>query len=346
MDDLDAIKGSPWAPSGVLKDVLPDVPRPILSRDDPVVEIEEERPVPRNMKITQDILKRCGYTPGCVKCRRLSRNEFSHPSLAHSQDCRIRIEAASKADPTYRDRIERAEQRKMDFYAKEVEQMDHAGKASLEPSAVPRPATARTDDEDRSSVREAKRAREQPAQDLSGEIPIPSADETPAMNPSNSIPDPVSQGASSSSGVKRPYNENTTMPNLPGVTPDSDAKRACSESTALPNPPVVSTGSGLKRAHEMGPANDDEEQPGSRARISTLIAGLHGVDAAEDDEICNGDEVPDEWLSSWYPETHMSQKMVIEAKRKEMERFKKMKVYRVVTRESMEKDEEGEQFQK
>ena len=104
---------------------------------------------------------------------------------------------------------------------------------------------------------------------------------------------------------------------------------------------LVSTGSGLKRAHEKGPANDDEEQPGSRALISTLIAALHGVDAAGDDEICNGDEIPDEWLSSWYPETHMSHKMVIEAKRKEMERFKKMKVYRVVTRESMKRDEEG-----
>ena len=49
----------------------------------------------------------------------------------------------------------------------------------------------------------------------------------------------------------------------------------------------------------------------------------------------------DEWLSSWYRETHMSQKMVIEAKRKETERFKIMKVYRVVTRESMKRDEEG-----
>ena len=134
----------------------------------------------------------------------------------------------------------------MDFYAKEVEQMDHARKAFLEPSAVPRPATARTDVEYRSSVREAKRAREEPAQDLSGEIPIPSADETltnpeilpvpSAVIPSNSIPGQASQGASSSSGVKRPYNESTTMPNLRGVTPDSDAKRACSESTALPNP--------------------------------------------------------------------------------------------------------------
>ena len=40
------------------------------------------------------------------------------------------------------------------------------------------------------------------------------------------------------------------------------------------------------------------------------------------------------------PETRMSQKMVLGAKRKEMERFKRIKVYRVVTRESMERDEE------
>ena len=32
-----------------------------------------------------------------------------------------------------------------------------------------------------------------------------------------------------------------------------------------------------------------------------MIAGLHCVDAAEDDEICNGDEVPDEWLSLMVP---------------------------------------------
>ena len=55
----------------------------------------------------------------------------------------------------------------------------------------------------------------------------------------------------------------------------------------------------------------------------------------------SSDGITDEWLSSWYPETHMSKKMVLETKRKEMERFKRMKVYRVVTGESMEKDEEG-----
>ena len=266
--------------------------------------------------------------------------------MAHSQDCRIRIEAAIKEDLTFRDRIERAEQRKMDFYAKEVERMDQARKTFLEPSAVPRSSSARTDVEDRSSVREAKRAREEPAQDLSGEIPIPSADETLTnpeipLVPSGVIPSTSIPNQFSRSGVKRPYTESTTMSNTPAASSDCDAKRACSESTALPNTPVVSMGSGLKRTHEKDPANDDEEQRGSRARISTLIAGLHGVDIADYDEICNGNEVPDEWLDSWSPETHMSQKLVIEAKRKEMDRFKKMKVYRVVTRESMKIDKEG-----
>ena len=59
--------------------------------------------------------------------------------------------------------------------------------------------------------------------------------------------------------------------------------------------------------------NDDDEQPGTRARISALLAGLHGVNAAEDYEIHSGNGIKDEWLSSCYPETHMSQKMVIEA---------------------------------
>ena len=42
------------------------------------------------------------------------------------------------------------------------------------------------------------------------------------------------------------------------------------------------------------------------------------MDAAEDDEISSGDRITDEWLSSEYPETHMSQRIVLEAKRKEM----------------------------
>ena len=119
--------------------------------------------------------------------------------------------------------------------------MDNARRAFLEPSVVPRPPAVETEVEDRSSVREVKRAREEPAQDLSGEIPIPSADETltipeilpvpSGVIPSNSIPVQISQGASSS-GVKRTYSESTALPSVPGAMSGSDVKRACSESTA------------------------------------------------------------------------------------------------------------------
>ena len=105
--------------------------------------------------------------------------------------------------------------------------------------------------------------------------------------------------------------------------------------------PGMSSCSCVKRSHDESFMREDEEQPVTRARISAVIAGLHGVNAAEDDEVFAGDAVTEVWLSSWHCETHMSQKMVIEAKRKEMERFTRMKVYRVVTRESMKRDKEG-----
>ena len=62
-----------------------------------------------------------------------------------------------------------------------------------------------------------------------------------------------------------------------------------------------------------GPPTEEKEGEGARdakrarARISSLIAVLHGMDAAEDNEISNADGIPDEWLSSWYPETHESE---------------------------------------
>ena len=273
-DDLDSIKGSPWDPSADLRDVLPDVPRPILSRDEPPFSLVEERPVPQNMQITHDIIKKFGYTPGCANARNCR---------AHSQDCRTRIEAASRTDPVYCDRAERAEQRKMDFYANEVERIDRPRRTSLEPSVVSGPPTGETkiprcdpEGEDHSSVRDVKRARGEPEQDLSGEIPILAVPS--GSTPSSSASVPISPGASASSGVKRTYSESTMLPNSPGV----------------------SSGSGVEHAHGDSVVNDDDEQPGTRARISALIAGLHDVNAAEDDEIHSGDGITDEWLSSWY----------------------------------------------
>ena len=80
------------------------------------------------------------------------------------------------------------------------------------------------------------------------------------------------------------------------------------ESIALLNPPVVSSGSGLKRAHERSAANDDEEQ--TRDTCQDFKPDCRPSRCGY--EMCNDDELLDEWLSSSYPETHMSQKMVIE----------------------------------
>ena len=78
----------------------------------------------------------------------------------------------------------------------------------MEPSVVPGPPTGerkipRSDPEgeDHSSARDARRAREEPEQDLSGEIPIPSADETLTQ--------------------KRTYSKSTALPNYPGASSGS-----------------------------------------------------------------------------------------------------------------------------
>ena len=66
--------------------------------------------------------------------------------------------------------------------------------------------------EDQPSVRHVKRARGEPEQDLSGEIPIPSADETVTppeilVVPSGSIPSSSTSILISSSSVKRTHGQ-------------------------------------------------------------------------------------------------------------------------------------------
>ena len=103
----------------------------------------------------------------------------------------------------------------MDFYTREVERIHNPRRASLEPSVVV--TGPPTEEKEGEGARDAKRARGEPEQDLSGEIPIPSANDmlTPpeifvlpsSSTPSSSTSTPISPGVSSSSGVKRPYSE-------------------------------------------------------------------------------------------------------------------------------------------
>ena len=128
--------------------------------------------------------------------------------LIHKK-CRNRIETACKSNLVYRDRVERAEQRNMDFHANEMERNDHSRRASLEPSVVPGLPIEETETEDQSIAREAKRARGEQVQDLSGEIHIPSAEETLTTPESPETPDVPSSSNQSSS---------TSIPTFPGVS--------------------------------------------------------------------------------------------------------------------------------
>ena len=154
------------------------------------------------------------------------------------------------------------------------------------------PPAEETEVEDRSSDREAKRARVGPVQGLSGGNTISKCRRDVDKILRSLLChecDPV--WLDFKSGLSGSLLKKWCV------------KRTYSESTALPNLPAASSDSGVNRAHEKSSGNDDEEQPRIRARISNLITGLHGVDTAEHDEICNGDEILDEWMSSWYPET-------------------------------------------
>ena len=157
-----------------------------------------------------------------------------------------------------RDRAERAEQRKMDCHAKRAERVDFPKRISSEPCAGLEPSNEESKKEDQSSAWGTQRSRGKREQNLSREIPVPSADETTSI--------PISLGASSGIGVKRTR----------------------SESTALPNYTGVSSGIGVTRAHGESIVNDDEGQPGTRSRISNLVANFYRVDAAENVKICNG----------------------------------------------------------
>ena len=187
---------------GVLRDVLPQVPRPTLSRDEPPFLLVEERPVPRSIaRHAQEVRIHARL---CKMQETVARNLYSHPSLAHSQDCRTRIEAASRRDPVYRDRAERAEQRSMDCYAKWKEMIiqgePHWNRVSCLDHHLERVPRSDPEGEGRSFK----------CLEMSNW-----SVESHNRTPSSSTSIPISPGASSSSGVKRTYSESTALPNSP-----------------------------------------------------------------------------------------------------------------------------------
>jgi hypothetical protein len=114
---LDKIKGSPWMPAGTHKGEA-EIQRPVMPSGDGSDEFNRFQP--RLMQINKSILDAVGYTPGCPKCRMTRLGDASRPGTSHSKECRQRAEAAVRANDQLRERLERAEQRKNRYLAREL----------------------------------------------------------------------------------------------------------------------------------------------------------------------------------------------------------------------------------
>ena len=141
----------------MLRDVLPDVPRPILSRDEAPPVPVEERPVPRNMKNfarhSQEVrlhARLCKIKENCrttnihIQAWLTRRSVVPGSRQQAGQTLCIVIELNEESSERWI-----STQRKL-------KQIDHPRRASLEPNIVPEPSTEENEGE---GARDAKRAR-------------------------------------------------------------------------------------------------------------------------------------------------------------------------------------------
>jgi hypothetical protein len=121
MQDYDKLKSTPHDPLGTIRSAIASTRPPVPLKEDKEEELEYR---PRRAKLTQDIVKRFGYTAGCPKCRSLERGEGANVAIGHSAKCRERLEARMQEDPIFKERLERAENRINENLARYVEAHD------------------------------------------------------------------------------------------------------------------------------------------------------------------------------------------------------------------------------
>ena len=79
---------------------------------------------PRRAKITKNIIDKFGPTARCTKCRAITRGESGMEAVGHSAACRERIEDLMKANPDFRERVDRADERINKMPAEYLEKKD------------------------------------------------------------------------------------------------------------------------------------------------------------------------------------------------------------------------------
>ena len=143
---LDDIRGTPWAPGGDICDQPFEIPAARVRYLPPEPDVPDAAPdigpIPRGMRITQDIIDRVGYSAKCAKCRAWSRGDYSKSNLGHSQECWQRVESMIAQDEVVRKKYEESEARKNQFYAQEIERAAKRQCVSHPEAACPSPSTS------------------------------------------------------------------------------------------------------------------------------------------------------------------------------------------------------------
>ena len=120
MEDYDKLLSTPHDPTGTVKAATM---RTVLLE----VHAQEQEMgsyKPRRAKITKNIIDKFGPTVRCTKCRAITRGESGMEAVGHSAACRERIEDLMKANPDFRERVDRADERINKMLAEYLEKKD------------------------------------------------------------------------------------------------------------------------------------------------------------------------------------------------------------------------------
>jgi hypothetical protein len=121
LQDYDKLRSTPHDPQGTIRSAIASARPAVPIKEDKEEELEYR---PRRAKLTQDIVQKYGCTAGCPKCRSLERGEGASVAIGHSAKCRARLEERMQEDPMYKERLERAETRINENFARYVEAHD------------------------------------------------------------------------------------------------------------------------------------------------------------------------------------------------------------------------------
>lgn len=125
VDEAEQVIQNDLPPPPSISPTVPVEPAPALFREE----------APRKVYVKTDVLKKIGYTPGCLGCRALQEGRTR---VGHSDRCRQRAVETMKETAAGRECLSAVRKREDDFLAKAVQQTDElfVKKQKIDPEVV------------------------------------------------------------------------------------------------------------------------------------------------------------------------------------------------------------------